>query len=256
MHYPSPRDRTARQAEQAVSSGRGDDRGAARGNPVRADDLRRGRSALHRPRACPQRSGQPARHGGRGPRPGSDGRRARDGAPALPHRNRQGVHRPARSRQVQGPGPRIRAHGGDRLRSRRAAAVRDDRRRAGRADRSMRSPPSTSGGSVRSPAGATSTATRRWARFRPARPPCARCSASFRTPSSVRRSSTPRTDAIPISSGCRCTGSSSRSRIRSTRRTCEQPPAATRATTSTSPRAITCWSSSSATRGRSSSPRP
>ena len=44
-------------------------------------------------------------------------------------------------------------------------------------------------------------------------------------------------------------------RILSTRRTCAPPARGTRATTSMSRRVITCWSNSSGTRGRSSSPR-
>ena len=54
---------------------------------------------------------------------------------------------------------------------------------------------------------------------------------------------------------CRCTACRSRSRIRSTRRTCGRPAAATRATTSTSRRAITRWSRSCGPRARSSTPR-
>ena len=60
---------------------------------------------------------------------------------------------------------------------------------------------------------------------------------------------------IPIWKRCRCTAWCSRSRTRSTPRTCARPAAATRATTSTFRRAIMCWSSSFATRARSSSPR-
>ena len=54
---------------------------------------------------------------------------------------------------------------------------------------------------------------------------------------------------------CRCTASRSRSRIRSTRRTCGRPPRPTRATTSTSPRATTRWSRSCGRRAPSSTPR-
>ena len=68
-----------------------------------------------------------------------------------------------RSRQIPGPAARIRPHGGDRLRSRRAAAIRHDRRQARMPASSTRSPPSTSAASARSPARASSTAIRRWA---------------------------------------------------------------------------------------------
>ena len=68
-------------------------------------------------------------------------------------------------------------------------------------------------------------------------------------------SSTGATAASPISTKCRCTAWCSRSRIRSTPRTCARPAAATRATTSIFRRATTCWSSSFATKARSSSPR-
>ncbi len=57
-----------------------------------------------------------------------DGRGARHGAVALSNPDRQGVHDPARSRQVQGAAARIRPHGADGFRSRRAAAIRHDRR--------------------------------------------------------------------------------------------------------------------------------
>jgi hypothetical protein len=60
---------------------------------------------------------------------------------------------------------------------------------------------------------------------------------------------------IPTSTRCRCMAWCSRSRTRSTPRTCVRPAAATRATTSIFRRAIMCWSSSFATRARSSSPR-
>src|SRR5712664_3280374 len=63
------RDSRARRTGPAVSSGRGDDRGGARSNPVGTDDLRRGRSALHRSGARLQRSGQCACHGRWGPGP-------------------------------------------------------------------------------------------------------------------------------------------------------------------------------------------
>ena len=92
-------------------------------------------------------------------------------------------------------------------------------------------------------------------RCRPAR----RRSANFSAICRMRLSGPPNssdTGAIPISRRCRCTASCSRSRTRSTPRTCARPAAATRATTSTSRRAITCWSNSCATRARSSSPRP
>ena len=174
----------------------------------------------------------------------------------FPTADRQGLHGPARSRQVQGAAARIRPHGGDGFRSCRAAAVRDDRRhaacRAGECARHPQHPRRAFGhlprrlrpASVRGAA-----ASRRTPRVRG-------CFAGFPTRSSARPSSTRRMDAIPISRRCRCMASSSRSRIRSTRRTCDPPAAATRATTSISRRAITCWSSSSATRARSSSPRP
>ena len=119
----------------------------------------------------------------------------------------------------------------------------------------MRWPPSTSAASVRSPAGAISIGTRPRGPCPPVHPPSAMSFAGCPTRWSVRPSSTPPMGAIPTSSRCRCTASSSRSRIRSTPRTCARRPAATRATTSTSPRAITCWSHSSGTRARSSSPR-
>ena len=62
----------------------------------------------------------------------------------------------------------------------------------------------------------------------------------------ARRASTA---ASPTWRRCRCTASRSRSRIRSTRRTCGRPAAAMRATTSTSRRAITRSSRSCAHKG-------
>ena len=49
-------------------------------------------------------------------------------AASVSDRDGQGLDHPAGSRQVPGPAAGIRPHGGDRLRSRRAAAVRHDRR--------------------------------------------------------------------------------------------------------------------------------
>src|SRR5947209_4803781 len=75
------------------------------------------------------------------------------------------------------------------------------------------------------------------------------------TRSNTPPSSTPDTAATHRSTRCRCTGSSSRSRTRSTPRTCGRPRGETPPTTSISRRATTSSSSNCATRGRSSSPR-
>ena len=80
-------------------------------------------------------------------------------------------------------------------------------------------------------------------------------SASSPMRSSGRRSSTRSTAGARTSRRCRCTASRSRSRIRSTRRTCVRPAAATRATTWISRRAITRSSRSCGRRARSSTRR-
>ena len=250
MHYPRRRDSTAQRAGRAVSSGRGDDRGAARGHPGRADDLRRGRSALHRPRARLQRSGQPARHGRRRAR--SPTRRApcarwrRCAFPPKPSRPPPScpISTSTRGRALEYGRMEPTASDPD-VQQQFGMIVGTPDARAGECARHPQHP----GRALGHLPGRLRPASRPRGRSPPARPPCARCSASSRTPSSARPSSTPRTGAIPISRRCRCTASSSRSRTRSTRRTCAPPPAATRATTSTSRRAITCSSSSSATKG-------
>ena len=89
----------------------------------------------------------------------------------------------------------------------------------------------------------------------PGAPPV--CEMFRRLPDAIERAAEldERYGRTPTSGQCRCMASCSRSRTPLTRRTCAPPPGVTRATTSTSRRAITGWSSSSAPRGRSSSPR-
>ena len=88
---------------------------------------------------------------------------------------------------------------------------------------STRSPPSTSAASGRSPAAAISTGIHPRGHCRPAHRRSARNSAGCPTRSNAPPNSTPPMAAIPISTGCRCTASCSRSRIRSTPRTCAPP---------------------------------
>ena len=135
----------------------------------------------------------------------------RASATALPDRHRQGLHDPARSRQVQGAAPRIRSHGGNGLRSCRAAAVWDDRRhtacRAGECARYPQHP----GRAFRHLQGDFDRHVSEGPL--PRRTPCARSSAGFPTRWNVRLSSMRRMDGIPTSSRCRCMASSFRSRI-------------------------------------------
>ena len=160
----------------------------------------------------------------------------RAGAPLqVPDADGEGVHHPARSRQIQRPADRIRADGADCLRSERAAAVRHDRRhsqrRAGQRHRHAQHPRRALGhlqGRVRQASIARG-------RCRPARRRSANTSASSPTHWSAPPSSTRNTAATPISKKCRCTAWCSRSRTRSTPRTCARPAAATPATTWTFP---------------------
>ena len=242
--------------DQGVSSRRGDDRRSARGDPLGRDHGCRGGAALSRPRARLQRRRQHAGDRRTARRLPQATGVVRAGARAqVPDADREGVDHPARSRQVQRPAARIRPHGGDRLQARRAAAVRHDRRHPECRPAQRASARSTSAASARSPAGASSTSIPRSGRCRPTRRRCASSSASSPTRWSAPPSWTRRSERIPIWKRCRCTAWCSRSRTRSTPRTCARPAAATRATTSTFRRAIMCWSSSFATRARSSSPR-
>ena len=154
-----------------------------------------------------------------------------------------------------GAAARIRPHGADRVRSVRAAAVRDDRRHAECRPAQRARHPQHPWRTLRDlprrfrPAPVRGAAAARRAAGLRDVPPAARCArARGRARRDLRAQSRSR-------ARCRCTASSSRSRIRSTPRTCARRPAATRATTSISRRATTCWSSSCATRARSSSPR-
>ena len=178
--------------------------------------LQRRRAACSSPRTARRSPRRPARCAARSPL-------------RFPTQTVKASTHPARSRQVPGPAARIRPHGGDGLRSRRAAAVRHDRRhperRPGERARHAQHPRRALGDLPRR----LRPASRRSGRCRPARRRCASTSASCPTRSSARPSSTRPTAAIPISRRCRCTASCSRSRTRSTPRTCARPAAATRA---------------------------
>ena len=119
----------------------------------------------------------------------------------------------------------------------RARDAEHPRRALGHLPRRFRSPPLAGIASVRCAAGVRILS------------PFSRCARTR------RRARCPVRSTIPISTRCRCTASCSRSRIRSTPRTCAPPVGAMRPTTSISRRATTCWSSSYATRAPSSSPR-
>ena len=119
--------------------------------------------------------------------------------------------------------------------ARRAAAVRHDRRhpqrRPAQRARHAQHPRRALGhllGRVRQASVARPAAARRAAGVR-ILPPAARRAGAR------RRARQARSAAIPISRRCRCTAWCSRSRTRSTPRTCARPAAATRATTSTFP---------------------
>ena len=191
-------------------------------------------------------------------RTGSRGQRrgARDGAAALSDRDRQGRDDPARSRQIPRPAARIRPHGS------RPPPIPSVQQQYGmitgipnagqlnalatlniRGERSV----TCRGDFDRHPSRGAAAAGRA-AGLRDVPPAARRARTRSRTRRALRPQSRPRRR-------CRCTASSSRSRTRSTPRTCAPPPAATRPTTSIFRRATTCWSSSCATRARSSSPR-
>ena len=123
-------------------------------------------------------------------------------AAEVPDADREGLHHPARSRQVQRPAARIRPHGADRVRSRRAAAVRHDRRhserRPGQCARHAQHPRRALGhlpGRVRPASVARAAAARRAAGVR-ILPPAARCAgARRRARRDLRPQSRPREDA-------------------------------------------------------------
>ena len=145
----------------------------------------------------------------------------------VPDRDRHGLDDPARSRQVPGPAARIRPHGGDRLEAGRAAAVRHDRRHANagqlnaigtlniRGERSV----TCRGEFDKHPSQGP---------LPPDAPPV--CEMFRRQPDALERAAELDkrvTGRTPISTRCRCTASCSRSRTRSTPRTCARPAAAT-----------------------------
>ena len=149
------------------------------------------------------------------PGPCSTGRRARASATALPTATVKASTILPDLDKYKGR-PRIRSHGGNGLRSCRAAAVWDDRRhtacRAGECARHPQHP----GRAFRHLQGDFDRHVSEGPL--PRRTPCARSSAGFPTRWNVRLSSMRRMDGIPTSSKCRCMASSFRSRIRSTPR--------------------------------------
>ena len=149
------------------------------------------------------------------PVPAATGAVRAHGAASLSDPDRQGLHHPARSRQVQGAAARISAAWSRPPPIlRRAAAVRHDRRhpqcRPGECARHAQHPRRALGHLPRRfrPASLRGSASaRRAAGLRVS-------SAGCPTRSSARPSSTPPTGATPISRRCRCTASCSRSRTR------------------------------------------
>ena len=131
---------------------------------------------------------------------------------------------------------RARPDGDDRVRPRRAAAIRHDGRdaRLGSDQCARHAQPARR--TFRHMQGRSRQASFVWVRFLPARPPCARSSGSSPMRSNARRSSMRSTAVRRISRACRCTACRFRSRTRSTRWTCARRRPPTRATTSTSRR--------------------
>ena len=148
----------------------------------------------------------------------------------VPDPDGEGLDDPARSRQVPGAAARVRPHGGDRLRcptvqQQFGMIVGIPECRPAQRARHAEHPRRTLGhvqGRVRQASLARAAAARRAAGLR-VLPPAARRAGAR------RRAGQACTGAIPISKRCRCTASCSRSRIRSTPRTCARPAAATRA---------------------------
>ena len=187
---------------------------------------------------------------------GSEGRGARRRARcSFPTADREGLDDPARSRQVQGPAARVRPHGGDRVEARRAAAVRHDRRHSERRPaqraRHAQHPRRALGdvlGRVRPASVAGPAAAGRAAGVRVLPPAARRAGARRRARQAVRPQSRSRQDA-DVRRGVLVQGPVRHQGHALDRRRRRAP------TTSIFRRATTCWSSSFATRARSSSPR-
>ena len=179
--------------EADVPSRRSDHRRPAPRDPGWRDHRGRCGEALYRAGARLQRRRQHAGDEGRRGRGGGERDAARGRAAQVPDADGEGVHHPARSRQIQRPADRIRADGANCLRSERAAAVRHDRRdcqrRAGQRHRDAQHPRRAVGhlqGRVRQASIARGPAARRAAGLRILPPAAGRTGARRRARRAIR----------------------------------------------------------------------